>query len=259
MKKKIVAITISLTLALGTAAAISAAPPTPPLPPQDTKAGLGSVEFTLGSGDISIISPIGEATPPTSPPLSDVSNENQFPPVAPPANKDYATWQVSNMNIGFGSQSISNTDQTYFSLIDAASPDERLVGIIVDNDTLVDTYSVLVNIGAFSIGPSIALDQFDLTLVRQGTNDDIIGTVSQSTATLQGANDTVTVLTVDASVSGGNSSTLGGVAGHWSGELLVKAGAVQLAGNAQAVMTWTVMGPTPGPPEPPLSPGPPFP
>jgi len=98
------------------------------------------------------------------------------------------------------------------------------------------------------IGTETALSKFEFTLRKQGTSSDtaacLANEITQSTATLCSSVSSIDVLQVGTS-AGPGSATIGGVAAHWSAELLVPGGAVLLPGDAQAEMTWTITGPTP--------------
>jgi len=251
MKKKILAFCLVLSIGMFTTAAY--ADPLPPdilLPPPSPSVditGSGSIEFQQGSA-ISVINPPGETTPPNVPNPADVKNEDEFPPIAPPNDADYTTWAVSNLSVDFGQQQISNSDETFFSLLDARTGAERLAGIIVTNGQLKPMYTLSVSVGPFMVGSQTALSQFELTLRKQGTSSDtaagIANNITQSTATLSSSVTSIDVLQVG-TPAGAASATIGGVAAHWSAELLVPGGAVLLPGDAQAVVTWTVTGETP--------------
>jgi len=256
MKKKILAFTLVLTVGMFTTTAFAGpapppdilAPPEPPVPIIVDITGSGSIEFQQGSGGITVLNPPGMTTPPGAPNPANVQNEDMFPPVAPPNNGNYATWAVSNLNVDFGQQQISNSNATFYSLLDARTNANRLAGIVVTNDMLSPMYTVSVSVGPFMIGSQTALSQFELTLRKQGTSSDTAAgqtnNITQSTATLSSSVSSINVLQVG-TTSGPASATIGGVAAHWSAELSVPGGAVLLQGDAQAVMTWTVTGQTP--------------
>jgi len=98
------------------------------------------------------------------------------------------------------------------------------------------------------IGTETALSQFEFTLRKQGTSSStaagLANEITQSTATFSSSVSSIDVLQVGSS-TGYGSATIGGVAAHWSAELLVPGGAVLLQGDAQAEMTWTITGQTP--------------
>jgi len=217
-------------------------PPAPPLPTVDIT-GSGSIEFQQGSTGITVINPTVAITPPSVPDPADVKNEDEFPPVAPPNNGNYAVWAVSDLSIDFGQQQISSSDQTFYSLLHARTGAERLAGIIVTNDMLKPMYTLSVSVEPFMIGSQTALSQFELTLRKQGTSSDtaagLANNITQSTQTLSSSGPSVNVLQVG-TPGGAASATIGGVAAHWSAELNVPGGAVTLHGDAEALVTWTV-------------------
>jgi len=209
--------------------------------------GGGSIEFQEGTTGVTIINPLGELTPPSAPDPADVQNENAFPPIAPPSDGNYANWAVSNLSVDVGQQLISSSEETFFSLLDASTDANRLTGIIITNDILSPMYAVAVSVEPFMVDSETALSQFELTLRKQGFSSDTVASpanINQFTATLSSTVPNINVLQVGSS-SGSASATIGGVAAHWSVELLVPGNAVLLPGDATAVMTWTITGQTP--------------
>ena len=195
--KKTLALVLTLALALGMASTAFAAP-------VEEEKGAGTIEFRDGK-EPEIIDP-------------------------PPELED---WGIShNLNLDFGVQTITGTNQRYSSYKDARSEDTRLAGIVILNESTQANWVLQVGIGGFTIGTTPTMDGFELELVPRDANTTRpLAPQTVHTVTLE-AGVTETIMTITPV------STIGA---NWEGYLDVLGGSVLQIGEARAEMIWSIV------------------
>ena len=147
---------------------------------------------------------------------------------------EFEEWGISkDLNLDFGLQTITGTNQTYSSFDQARSEDTKLAGVVILNESTQDNWVLQVKIDEFKIGDTKTMDGFELELIphtqrtnRPGTPQDV------NTVKLAALEAPKTIMTITPV------STIGA---NWRGVLDVLGGSVLQTGEARAEMTWSVV------------------
>jgi hypothetical protein len=149
-------------------------------------------------------------------------------------------WEIAlNRDLDFGVQVISSEDQNYSSYADSRTPNDRLSGVQILNESIRGDWVLQVEIGHFVIyedygdGFFETMHGFELELVvhDEFTNRPLTPQVVNN-VTLEAEQAPQTIMTITPV------STIGA---NWEGFLEVLGGTVLHTGFAQAEMTWSIL------------------
>ena len=149
----------------------------------------------------------------------------------PPELNDWGI--AADLNLDFGLQTVSGADRSYSSVEHARTPEGRLAGVVVRNESTQANWILQVSMTGFTIGETPTMAGFELELIPESHNTNRPGTPQTvNTVKLTGNNNAHTIMTITPV------STIGA---NWRGVLDVLGGSVQHTGEASATMTWTVV------------------
>jgi hypothetical protein len=200
--KKTLVFALVLALSLSLAPTAFAADPT-----DDQKKGAGTISFQDSTTTPEIIDP-------------------------PPELVD--EWGIAtDLNLDFGLQTVSASRHSYSSYEHARSDETKLAGVVIQNDTLQDSWVLQVSMTGFSIGQTPTMTGFELELVPH--SEHTTGSAQTvNTVTLEADAAPQTIMTI---------TPVSTVGANWKGILDVLGGSVQQTGDATAEMTWIVVNP----------------
>jgi hypothetical protein len=258
MKKKVLAIILTLALGLGVITAVSAEPPAP-----KEATGRGSITFEENvfeiiepddnpddeeeckcCGDTGICPDEHDDDCETD---CDCSTKDEDTPccccdfddpAGPIVDNDTGKVTASSKHIGFGVRTRTSRVVQYSSLDGGVGieRDQRVIGVAIEAP---EEFTLSVQIGDFYVGSGTdikSMENFSLTLSKAGadTNYDGENAFTQKTVTIEPNKSAADIFT-------SKEDSFGIFAGHWSGELLVHPDKITEAGlgqMGQAKITW---------------------
>ena len=146
---------------------------------------------------------------------------------------EFDDWGISkDLNLDFGLQTITGSNQTYSSYDHARSEDTKLAGVVVLNESTQANWVLQVKIDEFKIGDTKTMDGFELELVPYSQNSNRPTPQTVHTVKLAALEAPKTIMTI---------TPVSTVGANWRGVLDVLGGSVQQVGEARAEMTWSVV------------------